>query len=426
MDTRLVERLNAAIQDIEIIDTHEHLMNREMLKDLGFNIILAMELEYVKDDLMAVGMSPDTLMERMSEPEQLLAELVPLLKQTRNTSYYRALFRAFRDLHGLNDDELNPKNLMAVSDSISRAYGTSDWYPHVVRERCNIKYMLRDMEYIIADDDFIKPVIRMDSYLMLRHRNILQTWFERDPVHTLRTPEAEYEARVKSFDDYLALMDEDFRKALDFGAVAIKIGIAYNRTLQFEEASIDEANRAFNLPDEKATWADIKAFQDFLVFRIIETAGRHGLPVQIHTGLLAGGKNTLSNSNPLHLTNIFLKFPDVQFDIFHGGFPFMNQLGSLALMFPNVYLDTCWLPLISYESFKRALNEWLSYVPAGKFLWGGDCGTAEGIYGAVYMVRHALAEALAEKIRDGQMDEEIAVFVARSLLHDNAGRLFSL
>jgi predicted TIM-barrel fold metal-dependent hydrolase len=180
------------------------------------------------------------------------------------------------------------------------------------------------------------------------------------------------------------------------------------------------------LPDEKTTWSDIKKFQDFVFFDIIEKATEHGLPVQVHTGILAGGKSKLANSNPLHLNNVLLEFPDTRFALFHGGFPFMGETGSLALMFPNVYLDTCWLPLISYASFKNALKEWLCYVPLAKFLWGGDCHSAEGIYGAVHTVRRALSEVLAEKIEDEVLDEELALDVAKGILRDNAERLFCL
>ncbi|MBI5117178.1 amidohydrolase family protein [Candidatus Poribacteria bacterium] len=427
MDKQLAGRLHDKISNIKIIDTHEHLMNREMFKDLGFNLFSALEMEYVKDDLLTQGMDPNLLLEKASEPEILFAELLPLLKRTRNTSYYRVFFQALRDLHELNGDELDPANLKAVSERISRAYERADWYQYVIRDICKIKCMLRDMDYLTTDDDFIKPVIRMDSYLMLRHRNILQSWIEKGyPMYALRVPEAEYPERVKNLDDYLAIIEADFRRALEFGTVAVKIGIAYSRTLQFDNVSIDDANRAFKLPDEKTTWSDIKTFQDFIIFRVIENAGKQGLPVQIHTGMFAQGKNTLWNSNPLHLTNLFLEFPHVNFDIFHGGFPFTGEIGSLALMFPNVHLDTCWLPLISYESFKKAFSEWLSYVPYGKILWGGDCGCAEGIYGAVYMIRQALSEVLAEKIRDGQLDEALALDIAKAILHDNAARLFGL
>ncbi len=123
---------------------------------------------------------------------------------------------------------------------------------------------------------------------------------------------------------------------------------------------------------------------------------------------------------------MFLEFPDTRFDVFHGGFPFMGEMGSLALMFPNVYLNTVWVPLISYAGFKRAFSEWLCYVPAGKFMWGGDSHFVEEIYGAVCGIRQALSEVLAGKIEDGVFDEELALMVAKGFLHDNAKRLFRL
>ncbi|UCD57698.1 MAG: amidohydrolase family protein [Candidatus Hydrogenedentota bacterium] len=356
MGTKLEQRLHDEICQIEIIDTHEHLVNREMLADLGFNLFQAIELHYLKDDLMALGMDENLILEKGSEPDSLVDELLPLLKLTQNTTYYQAFFHALRDLHGLEGNHLDRKNLKAVSESIKTAYRRQDWYAHAIRDKCKIKYMLRDMEYMPTEDDFVRPVIRMDNYLILRHKNLLKEWTEKERILTLRVADAEYQARVRSLDDYLSLMEEDFQKALAFGAVAIKIAIAYRRTLQFDNVPVEEAKRAFKLPDEKTTWKDIKAFQDYMIFRIIESAAKHGLPVQIHTGLLAEGKNTLGNSNPLHLSNIFLEFPQVRFDIFHGAFPFMGEIGSLALMFPNVYLDTCWLPLISYTSFKNALS----------------------------------------------------------------------
>ena len=426
MTSKLRKKLHDEICQMDIIDTHEHLINQEMLGNLGFNLFLAMEFHYLKDNLLSLGMDENLIMEKGSEPDVLLDELLPLLRQTRNTSYYQAFFRALRDLHGLEGDELDRDNLKAASESITRAYGRDDWYESVIGDKSKVRYMLRDMEYMPTENEFVRPVMRMDSHLILPFKNILTEWIEKENILTMRVGDAEYKERVHCLDDYLALVEEDFEKAVEFGAVAIKFAIAYHRTIQFDKVSIDEANRAFNLPDEKTTWADIKAVQDFLVFRIIESAGKHGLPVQIHTGLLAGGKNILEHTNPLHLSNLFLEFPEVQFSVFHGGFPFMGEMGSLALMFPNVHLDTCWVSLISYSGFKRALSEWLCLVPYGKFMWGGDCACAEGVYGAVAMVRQALSEVLADKIEEGLFDEEMAIEVARGILHDNAERLFRL
>jgi predicted TIM-barrel fold metal-dependent hydrolase len=427
MKDKLVHRLYDEICQIEIIDTHEHLVNREMLNALGFNALYAIEIEYLKDDLLALGMPENLILEKGADQQALLPELLPLLRQTENTTYYKALLQAFKDLHGLKGNRLDADALQSVSQSIAAAYDRENWYGHVVREKCNIKHMLRDMAYMTAEDDFVKPVIRMDSHLMLRHRNLLESWVNRAaPIYCPATPEAEYRETVCDLDDYLSLIEADFKRAIEFGAVAIKLGIAYERTLQFDKVSLDEANKAFKLPDEKTTWDDIKIFQDYIVYLIIQNAITRGLPVQIHTGILAGGKSMLANSNPLLLSNLFLEFPDARFDIFHGGFPFLREMGSLALMFPNVYLNTCWLPLISYASFQSALREWLCYVPAGKFLWGGDCHSVEGIYGSVFMMRQALSEVLAGAIEDGLLDKDAGLSFARGILRDNAGRLFGL
>ena len=210
MDALLSRRLHEEICQMQIINTHEHLINREMLDNLGFDLFQTIEFHYLKDDLIALGMDQDLILETMSEPDRLIDELLPLLRQTRNTTYYRAFFQALRDLHGLEGSELDKDNLKAVSESINKAYHRPDWYTHVIGDRCKIKYILRDMEYMPTADDFVRPVIRMDSHLILRHKNLLRNWIERERILTFRVGDAEYQARVRTLDDYLALIEEDF------------------------------------------------------------------------------------------------------------------------------------------------------------------------------------------------------------------------
>jgi hypothetical protein len=144
-------------------------------------------------------------------------------------------------LHGLKGNRLDANSVQSVSQSIAAAYDRENWYGHVVHEKCTIKYMLRDMAYMTAEDDFVKPVIRMDHHLMLRHRNLLESWVDRAaPIYCPTTPEAEYQENVRSLDDYLSLIEADFDRAIKFGAVAIKLGIAYERTLQFDKVSVSE------------------------------------------------------------------------------------------------------------------------------------------------------------------------------------------
>ncbi len=81
------------------------------------------------------------------------------------------------------------------------------------------------------------------------------------------------------------------------------------------------------------------------------------LPLQIHTGYLAGNWKKLENGRPFKLDNLFLKYRDTKFILFHGGYPWYSEVGALAKNFPNVYLDIVWLPQISREAAVDASRE---------------------------------------------------------------------
>ena len=101
---------------------------------------------------------------------------------------------------------------------------------------------------------------------------------------------------------------------------------------------------------------EAKPYRDYIVHKILQLAGRYSLLVQIHTGIQEGNTNLLSNSNPLLLNNPFLEYNDVVFDIFHAGYPWFREVGVLAKMFPNVYVDMCWFHAISPHDAREALS----------------------------------------------------------------------
>jgi predicted TIM-barrel fold metal-dependent hydrolase len=90
----------------------------------------------------------------------------------------------------------------------------------------------------------------------------------------------------------------------------------------------------------------------------------------------------------------------------------------------NVWLDFCWLPLISYSMAKRALHEWLELVPSDRILWGSDLHHAEGIYAATQFTRRCLGEVLAEKVAHGDLSEPLAMQIGRQIMRDNALQVF--
>lgn len=76
-------------------------------------------------------------------------------------------------------------------------------------------------------------------------------------------------------------------------AIAVKTQHAYNRTLRWEKRSDADAERAFAAilaNEDDVDEATRLCFGDWCLARGAELAGRHNLPVKIHTGYYAGNQ----------------------------------------------------------------------------------------------------------------------------------------
>jgi hypothetical protein len=103
----------------------------------------------------------------------------------------------------------------------------------------------------------------------------------------------------------------------------------------------------------------------------------------------------------------------------------VDETGIIGMRhFQHVWLNSVWLPTLSYSVAKRAFHDWLEMVPSNRILWGADTHTAEGIYGATELTRRCLSEVLAEKVAAGNLREEDALRIGRQILRDNALELF--
>jgi len=159
---------------------------------------------------------------------------------------------------------------------------------------------------------------------------------------------------------------------------------------------------------------------------VCERCAEHKLPFHFHTGLQAGGYNVITNANPTHLTNLFMKFPDVRFILFHGGYPYIQEAGIMAQYFPNVYVNGCWLPQISPVAYKRALNEWLEILPSNKiFAWGGDNWIIDESYASLMLAKDLVSEVLTVKVTSGYFSKKTALSVAEKIMGKNAIEIYN-
>jgi predicted TIM-barrel fold metal-dependent hydrolase len=234
---------------------------------------------------------------------------------------------------------------------------------------------------------------------------------------------------------------DTIRKRLDqwkkAGAVAIKFAIAYVRPLDFAQVSDEEANRVFEHYRQggKPSANENKILQDFLFRFMAREAGREGLIVHIHTGIGAEPYFNISGSNPLLLETMFNDptLRQTNFVIVHGGWPFEREAGVMLIK-PNVYADfSAQTFLRSTEALSEVLRGWLEWYPE-KILFGTDsypddtplANWEEKLWLATRTSREALALALTQMMKAGEITRQRAEELARMVLHDNAAELYGL
>ncbi|MBC7329707.1 amidohydrolase family protein [bacterium] len=412
------EILKEEIYKIPIVDTHEHLMSEEERNSRPIDIFYFFA-HYASSDLVSAGM-PQATLDKIRNPsislEERWKDFSPYWNQIRNTAYAKALIIAVRDLFGIED--INEDTYQAITDKL-RESQRKGWYRYVLKERGNIAISLQYVGTMDVDRELFLPVAYYDHFISTRSK-----W-------DINSLERSYDISIHSLDDFLQALDVAFERDVKAGAVGIKSGLAYSRILRYDKVSKSEAevlfNRIFSHLGEGLSWEEAKPLQDFIMHQVIRRAISYNLPITIHTGLQEGNANIITNANPVHLVNLFLEYKEAKFDIFHGGYPYTSELATLAKNFQNVYIDMCWLHIISPSVARRALHEWLETVPQNKIMgFGGDYIFVEGAYAHSRIAREDIARVLIEKVEEGYFEEDEALHIANRLLRDNPKELFNL
>jgi len=428
--------LKKVVDEVWIIDTHEHLVREEDRVKCEVDPLSTFLPHYVSSDLASAGMSADDLnmIRNPSIPlEQRWEKFSPYWKKVQNTGYARALNIAVKDLYGF--DGISDENYVELAKKMMDA-NKKGIYKWVLKEKAKIEVSILDpiTEQKIVPVDFDRslfaPVARFEEFIMPMERMSLESLATqcRMPIHALS--------------DLVKALEAKFQE-VSGALVGVKIALAYRRPLDFEKTTYAEAERSFNkiysqrlfkrievaggrwtFP-EAVSAEEVKPLQDFMVHKLIQLAIKHNLPVQIHTGVQEGNENLITSANPTRLVNLFMEYKDAKFDILHGGYPYVDELAVIAKNFPNVYVDMAWLHIISPSVARRALSEWLDTVPSNKILgFGGDYRFVEGVYGHSVMARENIAWTLAEKVEDEGYSLKEAEQLAKKLLRDNASNLF--
>lgn len=413
-------RIRRYIDSLKVFDTHEHLFNPDIIVKanlVDFSVLLQ---QNSFDDLVSAGMPDSTftsLYSRSLSPVDKWRLVEPYWAKSFNTAANRILMAGIKDLYGVS--ELNASTIGTLSEKMKKAY-TSDWFRHVIKDLCNIDYVIQDVNSPDIKNEYIGYVNRFSGWLSVRTKYSIDSLaiMQIEPIYTL--------------EDYVKSLRTAVKVASNKGMMAVKINIAYKRTLFFERTSSEAARKVFRLlingnEDKELTFKEAKPLQDYMLFTLLDLAKEFKMPVLFHTGLLAGSGNFIDNSNPTLLSNLFSEYPDINFVLFHGSYPFGGELSALAKTWRNVYIDLNWIYSISPSYSERYLAEWLETIPASKIMaFGGDQRCVENTYGVLKLAKQIIANVLTGMVTREYLTEADAKKIATMILHDNAAEFYRI
>jgi uncharacterized protein len=418
-----LEIINEHINRIELIDTHEHLIDEsERLNCLkpfiqcdDWTTIFGM---YTKFDFVSSGMSQKKIA-LISSPETLPLEkwkiIQPYWNLIKYTGYGQVIQHTINDLYSI--PELQEKSIPELQEKYI-SYRQKGFYQDTL-ERANIKccvvnppgrpFKETELPRLLHQDIDALGMIRMDFDNL--NENILP--------------------KITELNDWLEVINWWFKKYAD-NAVGVKIGIAYFRRLNFDKTTIEIANQLFSkkIGDKKLSEIEEKKLQDYLFWYIVDLATKNRLPVKFHTGHQA--MNNFMNFenvmfNPVDCATLCRLSPETKFIFFHISYPYYEPMISLTKHYSNAIIDMCWSWTINPIASIDFLKKHIMTSPINKIMvFGGDELYVENIIGHAKLARKGISIALSELVKDKWISETDSIVIAEKIMWKNAVDIYGI
>jgi len=401
-----------ALGDIEVIDAHEHLVpeKERVARKVDFFILFS---HYTRADLISAGMEP-SVYERLKNDEDMHVgekwrAFSPFYPMIRHGSYARPAQIWLKEV--LGHDDLTEETYEDISAKLQ------DWnkpglYDRIFRQMCHIESALvvNPASHEDFDMDLLKPLWHVPQYAFAQ---AIQRYQDECPGRTSAT--------LDGYLDWVEGEGERLRRSGVFGLKTV--------CFAYEKPGLKEADAAFRKLTDAGTGGSLtpdegRVLQAAVYDRAFDFARKHDLTVACHSGVWGDFRE----SHPCHLIPMATAHPDVSFDLFHLGMPFVREAVLIGKMFPNVTLNLCWNTIVSPEQTVRMLDECIDMVPLNNVIaFGADYAIAvEKVYGHLVMAKECVARALAKRIDQGRLDLDEALRIARMWFYENPKRIYRL
>ena len=402
-------RLLNQLEKIEVIDCHEHLGPESERTDTEVDVF-SLFSHYTVGDLYAAGMSltqQQSLLNRNLPLDYRWGLFEPFWENIRYTSYSEAALITARKFYGA--DDINKNTYQAITEAVKK-FNTPGIYNRILKEACNIRTCLT-LPLGYTGNELGTPLLTLLKWMpgTNTRSNFLNPEFAPDAV-------------IRTLDDFIDAYKAWLVKCKADGAVALKLFSS-----PFGEPNRQEAICQFNklVSGEINDLPERNVIADYVIDEIIKFIGQQDMVMAVHTGYW-GDFRQLS---PLHMIPVLMRHPNVRFDLFHLGYPFVREAIMMGKGFPNVWLNLCWTHIISKKFAFEAMDELIDTVPVNKIMaFGGDYGSyaVEKVYGHLVMAKDNFAAVMANRIAAKHLTEEQAMSIAQKWFFDNPKALYKL
>jgi uncharacterized protein len=417
--------LRAYLATLPLIDCHDHSKECGPKPD---DPVKAVFDWYMRSDLHSA--SSDAAIELIYDESRPLEERWPALERawlrTRHTGYGQVVRRALLEFYG--EPELSLPALHRVREKLIDFSDEANTI--AVLDKAGIVVRLEDswpdIKAFINGTYKLPPRTRQVISLPGFHNNL-----NAEQVYALA---AILGKSVTSLDEYIDVCRELFTRMKAAGAVAFKDQSAYERPISFDNPTRSQAEEAFNWmmedPRRRLSWPDGSlALSDFLFHAFMRMARDLDLPVQIHTGHMAGIRNEISKTNAVHLTRLLELHRETRFDLFHANWPYGGEILFLVKNYPHVALDFCWAHMVDPLYCQDLLRQAISSVPHAKIHGFGsdlDGSTLTSAWAHAELARDNIGMALAGLVEIEYLGLEDAKEIAFGWLFHNPNTFFKL
>ncbi len=430
-----------ALLDIPMMDTHTHL-TVDKLGARGLHDILLYHM--VISDLYAAGCPSGTRLTEfpgwptMEEAHTRLGEAMPYLKHVQNTSCFWGVRMILKDLYQW-DLAITNNNWRKLDEIIRERSDDRPWHREIIR-KANIKKLTTELSRREAgeDDDIFHYSMEWAFFTRTQRNEFDTALYELErcwglapatPIPHGADGRPATAKTIRTLDDVHAAMAHYVSQLAAAPVLStathISTDIAFRHVTDSEMASA-LARRNHAGPKERDIYAAYihEAFLSALephADRIMFQFSFAAEPLPHETASM------LPQRAIADLANIVAHHPRVRFNCFVASRHANQSICTLCRELPNLSVTGYWWHNFFPGVIRQVMEERLDMLPANKQIgFFSDAYSIEWTYAKAMIVRHQLAQVLAQKVAQWQYTQSESLEVARVILYETPQTLLGM